>query len=108
MLQFIPKSFSFILFFAAFNQVAFSQHGTFIEVDSFVTNFDEEFKDVPTLAKQLTDPFDTELEKSRALFMWIAQRVRYDCKKFRNPVRPRIKAYSQEEMEEKLALHYEE
>lgn len=50
------------------------------KVDSFVMNLpDREYKSVEELATVLTSPFQNDAEKFRAMFMWIAENVTYDC-----------------------------
>ncbi|MEZ4958013.1 MAG: transglutaminase domain-containing protein [Saprospiraceae bacterium] len=92
--------FTFSLF--AFPLLAFSQNTPFSKVDEYTANFDQKFVDIPTLATQLTEPFESDLEKSRALFMWIAHHVRYDCRKFHKPKGPTFRASTKEELDRKI------
>lgn len=88
------------LFLFTFSITIHAQEALFTKVDAHAASYKETFVDVPTLAKQLTEPFETDKEKARALFMWLAHNVRYDCKKFHNPQRPDFRARSQQELEE--------
>ncbi len=107
MFNLISKKAILLLFLSNAYSLTFAQTNSFEEVDAFAANFDKEFVDVPTLAKQLTEPFETELEQSRSIFMWIAHNVRYDCKKYHNPKRHHIEARSREELEEKKEAYRE-
>ena len=80
----------------AYAQTEYSQ------VDSFAASFDEPYTDAADLAKKLTRSFQTEDEKARVIFMWIAHNIRYDCNKYRKPVRPNFSARSKEELAEKM------
>ncbi len=70
--------------------------------DSIAAAFSEPYTDAADLALKLTRSFQTEDEKARVLFMWIAHNIRYDCKKVRNLEIPKIKAKSKEEFYEKF------
>lgn len=58
---------------------------TYSKVDSFAHAFKQPYQDIDDLAKQLTQPFVTDSEKARSLFIWIAANIRYDVEKFENP-----------------------
>ncbi|MBI1226951.1 MAG: hypothetical protein GC192_17095 [Bacteroidetes bacterium] len=66
--------------------------------DAFATNFNEPYADMADLAQKLTAPFQSEEERARVLFIWIAQNISYDCKKFHNPTRHSVSAQSKEEL----------
>ncbi len=107
MFDLISKKALLLLFVSTTYSLAFAQTNSFEEVDAFAADFKEDFVDVPTLAKQLTEPFETDLEKSRAIFMWIAHNLRYDTRKFHNPKRHHIEARSPQELEAKKAAYRE-
>ncbi|HFA49362.1 MAG TPA: hypothetical protein ENJ95_10130 [Bacteroidetes bacterium] len=101
--QFI-KTFPLVFsFFLLANNFALSQNHDFSEVDEYAVNFKGKYESPAALAVKLTEPFDSELEKSRAIFMWIAQNIRYDCKKFHKPKSNYVSAASKEELEAKIA-----
>lgn len=41
-------------------------------------------KDIRVLASTLTAPFTMEVEKVRAIFIWVAHNIAYDCKAYHN------------------------
>ncbi len=49
------------------------------KVDAYVMAMHKKYKSIPALAKDLGEPFKTEPEKVRAIFMWIANNIAYDC-----------------------------
>lgn len=55
------------------------------KVDSFARSFKDSYADAADLARQLTAPFQTDAEKARALFAWVAENIRYDYAKYKNP-----------------------
>lgn len=57
----------------------------FAKVDSFARAFKGAYADAADLALQLTGSFQTDGEKARALFAWVAENIRYDYAKFKNP-----------------------
>ena len=102
MLSSITKQLTLLLVFSIFHISAMAQNRSFQEVDRHAASITQKPSDVATLAQQLTEPFASDLEKSRAIFMWIALNVQYDCRKFHNPQRPQIKATSKEELDRKV------
>ena len=57
-----------------------------------------------SLAIALTRTLRGELEKARVLFTWIAQNVRYDCRKFHERRDFVIEARDEEDFQAKLTL----
>jgi len=55
----------------------------FESIDNYAraTTADHE-KDIPTLAKYLTKNCETDLQKARAIYVWLAQNVSYDARGF--------------------------
>lgn len=72
----------------------------FAEVDAIAANFDESTSNVEELATQLTAGLESDVEKARVFFMWLAHNVRYDCKKFHNPKRPHFEGRTKEAVAE--------
>lgn len=72
------------------------------KADSIALSFTESYETVQELAQKLTAQLTSDEEKARVFFMWIANNVRYDCRKFHNPVKPEFKARTEEELREKI------
>lgn len=70
----------------------------FTRADSFALHFKQVYTDPADLAKQLVAPFETEAERTRAIFIWIADNINYDCRKFHNPERHSVSAQTKEEL----------
>lgn len=51
----------------------------FTAVDAYATHLSLRYNDIEQIADTLTAPFDTELEKARAVFIWITEHIAYDC-----------------------------
>ena len=79
----------------------------FTKADSIAKNIISEEVELTELAQQLTQDLSTEAEKARALYMWVAGNVRYDCKKYHNRKTPKFTARSEAELAEKVAAYYE-
>ncbi|MCF8243739.1 MAG: hypothetical protein K9J37_02520 [Saprospiraceae bacterium] len=92
-----PILFLFALLFCA----SANAQTDYSRADAFVAAFNEPYSDAADLAKKLTTTFQTEEEKARVLFMWLANNVRYDCKKFTNPPNHSVSARSKEELLQK-------
>lgn len=58
---------------------AFSQQQDFTLVDSFARTI-AYHKDIFRLTNELTAPYSTQMEKTRAIFIWITENIRYDSK----------------------------
>jgi len=64
-----------------------------ISVDEFVLNLNTEGqkgKDIETLSHLLTDSFETDSLKVRAIFFWMTQNISYDVKKYHNRNKDRV------------------
>ena len=59
-----------------------AQTNEFADVDSFASTVDYHAPD--TLARLLTEPYNTELKKVRSIFYWITTHISYDVEKFHN------------------------
>jgi transglutaminase/protease-like cytokinesis protein 3 len=70
--------FRLFFIFIFFSTVCFAQKGTanFAAIDWNVRNIEAPAAD--SLARKLTAPYGTELEKARAIFSWIAQHIAYN------------------------------
>jgi len=51
----------------------------FGNVDAYASRLRIRGNDIEQLTDTLTAPFHTELEKARAIFVWIGQNIAYDC-----------------------------
>lgn len=58
---------------------AFSQQQDFTGVDSFARTV-AYHKDIFRLTNELTAPYSTQMEKTRAIFIWVADNIKYDSK----------------------------
>ena len=61
-----------------FSQQNYKDH-SFTRIDSFAKTVKFK-KNVYQLTKELTDPYPEQLEKTRAIFVWITENIRYDYK----------------------------
>jgi hypothetical protein len=61
----------------------------FSTLDEYAKNSPEKYeKDIPTLVEYLIKPANTELEKARVLFTWVATHIKYDDKAFNTELYP--------------------
>lgn len=95
--------FAFILACPLFSLNA--QTNSFEKIDAHAAQLDVEFSNIENLARAITEPCTSDLEKFRAIYMWIAHHVRYDCRKFHHPDRPSFRAPSQAALEAKMAAY---
>lgn len=51
----------------------------FASVDAYAGRLQIRGNDIEQLTDTLTAPFSTDLEKARAIFVWIGQNIAYDC-----------------------------
>lgn len=78
-----------------------SAQPAFAKADSVGTNFNENYMDVADLARKLTRPFDSDAEKARVLFVWVANHISFDVQKYENPpALGRFVARSDKEMQQ--------
>ncbi len=80
----------------------------FQRIDSLAIHTTTEYETVDSLAIALTRTLRGELEKARVLFTWIAQNVRYDCRKFHERRDLVIAARDEEDFQVKIKLRREE
>lgn len=77
-------------------------------VDQYILKMKRRNKPVPVLAKEITDPFTSEEEKVRALFIWITNNIGFDCITYHNKKTPQgnFSYKTPEELEIKLNKYY--
>ncbi len=90
--------FILILFFAILK--CYSQD--YKNVDGIVKNYPKSFENTSVLASKISNDFNTESEKARAVFCWIAYNVEYDVKTFLNPETQSFSYRNETEKLEKL------
>lgn len=80
----------------------------FKKVDKLVLSMKKRNKKVPILAKEITDPFTTEEEKVRALFIWMTNNIGFDCVTYHNKKTPQanLSYKTPEELNDKLNKYY--
>jgi hypothetical protein len=94
-------NFPTLLFLLLFSCSLTAQPTSYERADAFAESFKGSYKTAEDLALQLTKPFNTDWEKARVLFSWIAFNIRYDHKKMENtPARVRYSGNTREEVEE--------
>jgi len=76
---------------------------SFDRVDEIALSFSDHYKTVEDLALGLSTSLSTDAEKARVFYMWIANNVGYDCRKFHKPSRPDFKAKSKEELDQLMS-----
>ncbi|WP_181368956.1 transglutaminase domain-containing protein [Flavobacterium pallidum] len=64
-------TFSLIFFHSTFAQ-------DYASVDSIVRNYPDSFSSTEKLAEKINSDFDTESDRARAIYTWIATNIRYD------------------------------
>lgn len=69
------------------------------KVDARADTFGQAITEAADLARQLTAPFQTETEKARAVYTWIARHIRYDCEKFRHPDKVQFSGATPEDLQ---------
>lgn len=82
-----------------FSQPAYAQP-EYEKVDARSDTIGQSYTEAAELARLLTAPYQTEKEKARALFSWIAQHIRYDCEKFRRPEKVRFSGQTEAEIQQ--------
>jgi hypothetical protein len=86
----------FTFIFCVFGNTTQSQ-GKYESVDAFALTFKDKYETIEDLAQKLSASFNTEEEKARVFFMWIANNIKYDCKKFHRGNKHSVKARSEQE-----------
>ncbi len=100
----IKKIFLLFLFFnVIFLQYTLAQKNS--AVDNIVSKYPKNFSSTEELAKRIDTDFNTDYDKARAIYTWIALNIDYDLNMYRNP--PKIKSFSyttEAEKEKKIQL----
>ncbi len=87
-------SFLFLLLHIIFFNFAFSQKIS--EVDKIVAKYPKSFNTTEKLAERIEKDFDSDAERARAIYSWIAFNVKYDYNAYLNPQRAQGFSYSSE------------
>lgn len=87
-------SFLFLLLHIIFFNFAFSQKIS--EVDKVVAKYPKSFATTEKLADRIEKDFDSDEERARAIYSWIAFNIKYDYNAFLNPPKSRGFSYSSE------------
>ncbi|MBZ4034640.1 transglutaminase [Flavobacterium sp. 17A] len=83
-------SFLFLLLHIISFNFAFSQKIS--EVDKIVAKYPKSFNTTEKLAERIEKDFDSDAERARAIYAWIAFNIKYDYNAFLNP--PRVQGFS--------------
>ncbi len=86
----IMKKIKLLLFFILLSLPSFGQRD-FTKVDQFARAYHAKTKDYKVLAQDLTTPFDNKTDKARAIYVWITDNIKYDCKKFHKRAKGKAK-----------------
>lgn len=87
-------SFLFLLLHIIFFNFAFSQKLS--EVDKVIAKYPKSFNTTEKLAERIENDFDSDAERARAIYSWIALNIRYDYNAYLNPQRVQGFSYSSE------------
>ncbi|WP_179008504.1 transglutaminase domain-containing protein [Winogradskyella forsetii] len=97
------KSF-LLIFFLISIQLSFSQ--SYASIDSIVSTYPKKFKSIEQFANRIRHDFETDIEKTRAVYFWIANNITYDYKTFRkNKKNKKIRSKSKADYEAKLHVY---
>jgi len=102
----ITQPFGLVIVLSLFVSPIFAQYD-FTKADANAKNITEEDIELTNLAKQLTQNLTTEAEKARAIYMWLAGNIRYDCKKYHKRNTPKFSAYTEEELAKKITTYHQ-
>lgn len=80
----------FLLLNSIFINFTFSQKIS--EVDKIVAKYPKSFDSTEELAERIEKDFDSDAERARAIYGWIAFNIRYDYNAYLNP--PRVQGFS--------------
>jgi len=80
----------FLLLNSIFINFTFSQKIS--EVDKIVAKYPKSFESTEKLAERIEKDFDSDAERARAIYGWIAFNIRYDYNAYLNP--PRVQGFS--------------
>ena len=82
--------FVFLVLNALFVSQAFSQK--YNDVDKIVLKYPKSFNTTEQLAEKIDKDFNSDYDKARAIYSWIAFNIKYDYNVFLNP--PRVQGFS--------------
>ncbi|HRG37770.1 MAG TPA: transglutaminase domain-containing protein [Bacteroidia bacterium] len=90
------------------DRAAYTASVNFTAVDKHALNLPSKYKTIQSLATDLFQPFSTQQEKVRAIFMWITNNISYDCVAYHSKKSTRVSfTYStQQELAEKKEKYY--
>ncbi|WP_179320687.1 transglutaminase domain-containing protein [Winogradskyella helgolandensis] len=75
-------------------------------IDSTVATYPKKFKSIEQFANRIEHDFETDIEKTRAAYFWIANHITYDYKTFRkNKKNKKIRSKSKADYEAKLQIY---
>ncbi len=101
------KHLSILLFFSLFCALAFSQTppNSFSELNKAVRAMHIKSSNTAKIAEKVTANFDTELEKVRAIFIWITDNIAYDCRKYKATRNKKIKIKATDSLDYVIKLN---
>lgn len=90
------------------DRAAYTAAVNYTTVDKYALSLSSKYKTIASLAKDLFEPFSTQQEKVRAIFMWITNNISYDCVAYHSKKSTRVSfTYSTEqELAEKKEKYY--
>lgn len=91
--------FAFIFFNAIFLHTSYSQK--YNAVDNIVLKYPKNFDSTEELAEKIEKDFNSDYDKARAIYSWIAFNIRYDFAAFLNPQKTQRFSYRTEAEKQK-------
>ncbi|MDP5201556.1 transglutaminase domain-containing protein [Flavobacterium sp. DG2-3] len=86
------KKISFLLLLFHFISFNFTFSQKINEVDKIVAKYPKSFSTTEKLAERIEKDFDSDAERARAIYSWIAFNIKYDYNAYLNP--PRVQGFS--------------
>lgn len=86
------KKISFIFLLLNFTFLNFTFAQKLSEVDKIVAKYPKSFNSTEKLAERIEKDFNSDYDKARAIFSWMAFNMKYDYNAFLNP--PRVQGFS--------------
>jgi len=97
-----------LLFLLLILPAAIQAQVDFTKADSIANSIITRDITLEDLAKQLSETLESDTEKARAIYMWVAGNIRYDCRKYRMMGSSvEFSGYSLEEIQQKRAAYLE-
>lgn len=75
------KTFLLALFLLSFHFISAQDYK---HIDSIVASYPKKFKSIESFASKVASDFKTDIEKTRAVYYWVANNIMYDYKSYRN------------------------